>query len=226
MNANSAWRGVRRIRVALEVGPRSVRVAGMWPLDGPAVQRPALDGTHVAQVMVGGETTLLQTFDDPLLVRGIAGRDTPEHSYAHVEQALVHVDIPIPAESLRGDIAIRIVDLSKLAHRPIEPAQLRQVLDAAPNAMRIVANVTMAELAAHPDWASTGLPGSSSVGSIGSFELYLDRAGMYRWRLRRPGGQIVADSGQGFRNRVDCEAELRWIKEHGLYAPVRPMDLE
>ena len=61
---------------------------------------------------------------------------------------------------------------------------------------------------------------------FGHYEIYVDRAKKYRWRLRRPGGLIVADSGQGYVTRAACEADLRWIIEWGARAPVRSLDLE
>ena len=191
MSTNAAWRGARRLRVTLEIGRRSVRVQGLVSLDGPAVQRPTLDGTHVAQVTMDGKTILLQSFDDPFLVRGSARPEKPGHSYARKNRALVHVDVPVPAGGPRGEIAIRIVDVSKVPRRPTDPERLERLFDSAPKALRTVVRVTGAELAAHPDWATAGLPGGLRTSVAGWFELYVDRAGRYRWRLRRPDGQIV-----------------------------------
>src|SRR6266581_88859 len=117
--AHDAWRGQRRIRVALDIGERSTRVTGLWMVDGPAVQRSTLDGTHVAQVIVGGVTVLLQSFDDPLVLRGIARPGEVGHSYSTSEHATVHVDVPLPEGELPGEITIRIIDVSRLAGRPI-----------------------------------------------------------------------------------------------------------
>jgi uncharacterized protein YegP (UPF0339 family) len=225
MSSRDAWRGERRIRVALEVGPRSVGVAGMWPLESPAVQRPTLDGTHVAQVTVGGATVLLQSFDDPRIVRGIAPPGEVGHSFGMQDRALVHVDVPLPAESLPGEIAIRLSDLTKVTRRPTDPDALEGLLERPPRAARLVAEVTAAQLAEHPDWATLGLPGVPPIPPTGEFEIYVDRAGRYRWRLRRPDGKIVADSGQGYRDREECESDLRWIREQGAGAPVRSLDL-
>jgi uncharacterized protein YegP (UPF0339 family) len=224
MSTNPAWRGQRRVRVALEFGARTVRVAGLWPLDGPAVQRPALDGTYVAQIAVDGVTALLQSFDDPLLVRGSSRPEIPGHSYQRSESALVHVDVPISAEVVPANIAITIVDLSKVARRPVEPELVQKLLDAPPKSVRRVAVITTVDLAAHPDWASLGLPGGTST--AGSFEIYVDKAGKYRWRLRRPDGQIVADSGQGYARRADCENDLRWIRQNAGTVPIRSTDLQ
>ena len=43
-----------------------------------------------------------------------------------------------------------------------------------------------------------------------TFEIYEDRGGEYRWRLRSANGQIVADSGEGYTRRDDArEAAIR-----------------
>jgi len=36
------------------------------------------------------------------------------------------------------------------------------------------------------------------------FELYRDKKGEWRWRLRARNGRIIADSGQGYRHKGDC----------------------
>jgi uncharacterized protein YegP (UPF0339 family) len=222
--AHDAWRGERRIRVALDIGERSTRVTGLWMVDGPAVQRPTLDGTHVAQVIVGGVTVLLQPFDDPLVLRGIARPGEVGHSYSASEHATVHVDVPVPKGDPSGEITIRITDVSRFAERPIAATGFEAIASKR-GAVRTVAEINTAQLVAHPDWATLNLGGSTPSSAEGSFEIYVDRAGKYRWRLRRPDGQIVADSGQGYADRSACEADLRWIRAHGVNAPVRSHDL-
>jgi uncharacterized protein YegP (UPF0339 family) len=216
------------VRVALEVGARAgtAKVVGLWPLDGPAVQHPTLDGTHVAQVTIGGVTAVIHSFDDPLVMRGASVPEQPGHSYSRADHAVVHIDVPISAEGLAGEIAIRVADLSKVPSRPIGVEGVQALLDRSPRSVRNIALVTTAQLSAHPDWATLQLPGAPPVPPTGHYEIYVDRANKYRWRLRRPDGQIVADSGQGHVNRADCEAELRWIRQQGNNAPIRSMDLE
>jgi len=43
------------------------------------------------------------------------------------------------------------------------------------------------------------------TGSEHDAELYRDRRGEWRWRLRRDGKRIVAVSSEGYVNRGDCE---------------------
>ena len=46
----------------------------------------------------------------------------------------------------------------------------------------------------------------------GTFELYRDRAGEYRWRLRAPNGKIIADSAEGYVNKADAERGIALVR--------------
>ena len=37
-----------------------------------------------------------------------------------------------------------------------------------------------------------------------TYYIYKDRALQYRWQLVAANGKIIADSGEGYHNRVDC----------------------
>jgi uncharacterized protein YegP (UPF0339 family) len=37
------------------------------------------------------------------------------------------------------------------------------------------------------------------------FEIYRDHQGLFRWRLRAPNGQIIADSGEGYATRSNAK---------------------
>lgn len=150
--ARPEWRGDRRIRVALEVTERSVRPAGMWVLQGPAVQRPSLAGSHVARVDVSGVPVLLQSFEDPRLVRGVARPDRAGHSYQERASATLHVDVPLRSGQVVDHIAIRIADLSGLSERPTDPAGIVRILDDPAVPVRWLPSVTMDQLAEHRDW--------------------------------------------------------------------------
>ena len=39
-----------------------------------------------------------------------------------------------------------------------------------------------------------------------SVQYYQDSQGEWRWRAVSTNGRVVADSGEGYRNRADCEA--------------------
>jgi len=42
-----------------------------------------------------------------------------------------------------------------------------------------------------------------------SVELYLDAGGQFRWRAVAANGLVVADCGEGYKNRDDCERGLK-----------------
>lgn len=53
-----------------------------------------------------------------------------------------------------------------------------------------------------------------------TFELYKDKAGEWRWRLRHEKGNIIADSGEGYRNKADAVNGIDSVKENAPTAPV------
>lgn len=44
------------------------------------------------------------------------------------------------------------------------------------------------------------------------FELYKDAKGEYRWRLKAANGEIVATSGEGYKNKSDCEKAIKLVQ--------------
>ncbi|MCJ2011312.1 YegP family protein [Methylobacterium sp. J-076] len=45
------------------------------------------------------------------------------------------------------------------------------------------------------------------------FELYRDAGGQWRWRLRARNGEIVAESGEGYVRREDCEHGIGLVRQ-------------
>ncbi len=56
-----------------------------------------------------------------------------------------------------------------------------------------------------------------------TFELYTDKAGEYRWRLRHSNGNIIADSGEGYTTKDNAVNGLDSVKENAPSAPVEDM---
>jgi len=225
MSPHPQWRGQRRIRVALEFSARGIRLAGMKPLEGPAVQRPFLEGSYLAEVTVGGTTAIVHSFNDPRSVRGISRPQQPGHSFTRPGTAVVYVDVPIAHEAPLGDISINVTDLSKLRQRPVDLAEVQALLDRAPKGIRAAGRITGEQLRAHPDWGALGLPGIPSAPRLGFYEIYRDREKQVRWRLRHSDGRTVAECAGPYPSRAECEADLRWMKESGSRAPVRSLDI-
>lgn len=55
------------------------------------------------------------------------------------------------------------------------------------------------------------------------FQVYEDRAGEYRWRLRAGNGEIVADSAEGYTYKYRCKEMIDKIKTHAPYALVEDL---
>jgi len=53
-----------------------------------------------------------------------------------------------------------------------------------------------------------------------TFELFQDRAGEYRWRLRHDNGNIIADSGEGYSSKAGAENGIQSVKENAPSAPI------
>jgi len=54
------------------------------------------------------------------------------------------------------------------------------------------------------------------------FEVYKDKAGEWRWRLRVINREIIADSGEGYKTRAGCENGIDLVKKYAPDAPVVP----
>ncbi len=227
MSPNGAWRGDRHLRVGLEIGARasSAKVVSVWLVDGPAVQRPNLPHSHIATIDIDNHNVMVQSFEDPRLMRAAAAQPAGSHHFGLADRGTVIVDVPIDDAVGLSNVVIRVADMAGVRDRPVEPDALAALADSGSKGVRVLANVTTANLVSHPDWAAVAAEVGVAADLPGGFEIYVDRAGKYRWRLRRPDGQIVADSGQGYAERSQCEADLRWIRTVGVQSPLRSLDL-
>ena len=45
------------------------------------------------------------------------------------------------------------------------------------------------------------------------FEIYKDRSGEWRWRLRAHNGKIIADSSESYGNKLDCERGIELVRQ-------------
>jgi uncharacterized protein YegP (UPF0339 family) len=53
-----------------------------------------------------------------------------------------------------------------------------------------------------------------------TFEVYKDRAGEFRWRLKASNGQIVAASGQGYKAKADLKHAIEQIQKQAASARI------
>ena len=45
------------------------------------------------------------------------------------------------------------------------------------------------------------------------YQIYKDKAGEYRWRYIAANGNIIADSGEGYINKSDCQNGIDIMKD-------------
>ena len=57
------------------------------------------------------------------------------------------------------------------------------------------------------------------------FELYKDNAGEFRWRLQAGNNEIIADSGEGYSNKADCEYGIELVRTLAPTAPINDMTI-
>ena len=55
---------------------------------------------------------------------------------------------------------------------------------------------------------------------MAKFEVYPDKSGQWRWRFRANNGRIVADSGEGYANKSDCENGIKVVKNEAPNADI------
>jgi hypothetical protein len=53
-----------------------------------------------------------------------------------------------------------------------------------------------------------------------TFELYRDREGKYRWRLRHDNGNVLADSGEGYASKQKARQGIESVKTNAPEAAV------
>ena len=54
---------------------------------------------------------------------------------------------------------------------------------------------------------------------MGKFEIYKDPQGKYRWRLRAPNGEIIAQ-GEAYETKQGCKDGIDAVKKYAPTAPV------
>jgi len=46
----------------------------------------------------------------------------------------------------------------------------------------------------------------------GKIEYFKDKKGEYRWRLKAPNGEIIADGGEGYTTKQNCKKGFESVK--------------
>jgi uncharacterized protein YegP (UPF0339 family) len=63
-------------------------------------------------------------------------------------------------------------------------------------------------------------PPKKEIVSRSRFEIYKDRRGEYRWRLRASNRRVIADSGEGYKKKRDCKHGVDLVKQQAPGAQV------
>lgn len=53
------------------------------------------------------------------------------------------------------------------------------------------------------------------------FEVYQDKQNQWRWRLKAENGEILADSGEGYHNKIDALAAVSLIQREAQFAETK-----
>lgn len=56
------------------------------------------------------------------------------------------------------------------------------------------------------------------------FELYKDVKGEFRWRLVASNGQIIANGGEGYKQKESAKAGIESVKKNAPTAPVEEVE--
>lgn len=63
-------------------------------------------------------------------------------------------------------------------------------------------------------------PADKPAAAMATFEVYKDKAGEHRWRLRAANRNVIATSGDGYKDKRDCLAAIESVKRHAADAKV------
>lgn len=214
-------RGLKHLRVGVELSDQGAAITSMWVVDQPVIQHFDIPHTLVAGVWVGGEMVLVEGFEDPRLRRGVY-RPGLGHHFGRTRSGTLYVSIPFEHAFDLNDIRVRVVPRADLPTTAIDADTMMRMVDI--EGVAAVVELDTGTLQRHLAWKQVakelGMPAVT-----GRFEIYIDKAGEYRWRLRGPGGQIHADSGEGHATRAECERELAWVRANARTTPVASLDV-
>jgi hypothetical protein len=198
-----------------------VTVASIAVAPGTPPRRLAAGHPWLTAVTRGDEIVHLSRVPDPFEQRSVRLGRTGPHHFDEGDEGYVVVAVPFGS----------LTDLtqSRIHALPIEPRAGITVDDLGRELRRRVAGrdrvrtVDFGQIAASPPWAVAG-PIVGAPVDPGRFEVYRDRSGRWRWRLRRAGNDIVASSNDSFATRAEAEAEVTWIRRHAGDSPTTTLD--
>jgi uncharacterized protein YegP (UPF0339 family) len=73
---------------------------------------------------------------------------------------------------------------------------------------------------AGPHFVAAQQKGKGKAAAAATFELYKDKAGEFRFRLKDDEGNLLAISGKGYEKKADCQEAIDTIKRDASKAKV------
>ena len=70
----------------------------------------------------------------------------------------------------------------------------------------------------------TAVHAADEAESAATFEVYKDKAGEFRWRLKAGNGQNIASSGEGYAEKRGCLAGIESVKRNAPGAKIEETD--
>jgi uncharacterized protein YegP (UPF0339 family) len=214
--------GPRHLRVGLVVRRDSARVTSVALAPGEPAAPLAAGHPWLAAVSVGDRVVHLARVPDPFVQRSTRPRQGGDHHVSRNDEGLLVVSVPVTSMTDLTRSRVEVLEVGS-APGPATREELVAEVDRRRAGDRRPLSVGFDQIAGARGWPDVadllGVPTPH-----GAFEVYRDRAGEYRWRLRAVGGGIVAVSGEGFPTRARCEAEVTWVRRYAAEAPVRPLD--
>lgn len=58
---------------------------------------------------------------------------------------------------------------------------------------------------------------------MAKFVIYRDSQSRFRWRLKAENGQIVADSGEGYSSKDNCQYGVSFVKQQAPWASLEDL---
>jgi uncharacterized protein YegP (UPF0339 family) len=118
----------------------------------------------------------------------------------------------------------------QLVHQERELGDLRRALDDANADEADIASLVSQLRSDKADTAADEADLATQLRSIrssqGRFELYLDNAGEWRWRLRHRNGNVIATSGEGYTRRHNAQKGLQSVRSNALGATLLLIEAE
>jgi len=164
-----------------------------------------------------GRPEIIGLYAAGLAVVALGGVFVPITTARAEEEAALRDEI----ESLRAELADTAADEDDLAGvvSDLRAALSDALADEAD--LAAVADHLRGESAdATADEADLAARIESMRASQARFEVYEDRGGEYRWRLRHRNGNVIADSGEGYTRRHDAQRGLQSVRRNALGATV------